>query len=233
MSDAKPKFGSSQPFPRLAVTEPSGTASDEIGADVPPPGRRRSKQKIKAAFDEVYDRVWWVRHQVAKEQGRVETWLPEKCEQAFARAAEIEQKYGVESLELSDVDWGILNGKRSALRWLLGASWDGATPELNRCRLVPEIMEAMREFYDRVWRERIVALMEDGDADAWPGEVKYAVAANVERIDREWGPEREYDDEFAWGALHGKLSTLRWSVGDEWDALDTGPLHRELRGTVV
>lgn len=53
--------------------------------------------------------------------------------------------------------------------------------------------------------------------DIWKGALKAA-----KKAEKELGPENigPYDD-FEWGMLSGKLSALRWAMGDEWDNLDT------------
>ena len=53
--------------------------------------------------------------------------------------------------------------------------------------------------------------------DVWKGALK--AARNVERRygKKNLGP---WDD-FEWGMINGKLSALRWVLGDEWDMLDT------------
>jgi hypothetical protein len=53
--------------------------------------------------------------------------------------------------------------------------------------------------------------------DVWQGARKAA-----ERVEREYGKENlgPWDD-FEWGMINGKLSALRWVLGDEWDMLDT------------
>jgi len=44
---------------------------------------------------------------------------------ALAAAKKTEEESGIENLgPWSDFDWGMLNGKLSAVRWVLGEGWD-------------------------------------------------------------------------------------------------------------
>lgn len=53
--------------------------------------------------------------------------------------------------------------------------------------------------------------------DVWKGALKSA-----KRVERRYGKKNlgPWDD-FDWGMINGKLSALRWALGDEWDMLDT------------
>lgn len=53
--------------------------------------------------------------------------------------------------------------------------------------------------------------------DIWKGALKAA-----KKAEKELGPDNigPYDD-FEWGMVSGKLSALRWAMGDDWDNLDT------------
>jgi len=53
------------------------------------------------------------------------TIAPQIWKGALASAKKMEEKYGEENLwHESDFEWGMLNGKVSALRWILGDDWD-------------------------------------------------------------------------------------------------------------
>jgi hypothetical protein len=87
----------------------------------------RTDDEIGAMLDELTDKIWYNRHQEAKEQ--IEAGLEEVdagiWKQALAKAKEVEDKYGVDNLgPYDDFEWGMLNGKLSALRWLIGFDWD-------------------------------------------------------------------------------------------------------------
>lgn len=53
--------------------------------------------------------------------------------------------------------------------------------------------------------------------DVWKGAL-----ASARRVERGYGKKNlgPWDD-FEWGMINGKLSALRWVLGDEWDMLDT------------
>jgi hypothetical protein len=107
-------------------------------------------------------------------------------------------------------------------------------------RGLTEILEAERELLDKVWYNRHQNLkyrIETGKTkiveketfpvrdherrpiqrDVWEGAKKAA-----KKVEEMYGLENlgPWDD-FEWGMLNGKLSALRWVLGDEWDNLDT------------
>jgi hypothetical protein len=107
-------------------------------------------------------------------------------------------------------------------------------------RKLQEILEAMDLLTDQVWYNRHHNwryLVEKGkikiveketfpvkdhakrpiQRDIWEGALRAAA-----RVERKRGPENlgPWSD-FEWGMINGKLSALRWVLGDEWDMLDT------------
>ncbi len=103
----------------------------------------RRLSEIVAAIDELFDKIWYNRHMNLRhgiESGRIKlvdketfpvrdhTRRPvqrDVWQQAQRAAARIEKKYGAADLgPWTDFEWGMLNGKLSALRWALGDEWD-------------------------------------------------------------------------------------------------------------
>jgi hypothetical protein len=103
----------------------------------------RRLTEIVNIIGELIDKVWYNRHQVRREMiedGKIK--LVEKetfpikdhasrpiqrdiWEGALKSAAKVEKKYGLENLgPWDDFEWGMINGKLSALRWVLGDEWD-------------------------------------------------------------------------------------------------------------
>jgi hypothetical protein len=52
-----------------------------------------------------------------------------------------------------------------------------------------------------------------------------AARAAARRVEAKYGGKaamrKYYKDDFEWGMMNGKLSALRWVLGDDWDMLDT------------
>jgi hypothetical protein len=87
-----------------------------------------------------------------------------------------------------------------------------------------EIVDAVGELLDTVWYNRHLFLrqqVKDGiekvDSKIWKGALKSA-----QKVEKRYGKAAlgPYDV-FEWGMINGKLSALRWVLGDDWDMLDT------------
>lgn len=101
----------------------------------------RDLSEILEALDVLFDQIWYNRHhnwlykiqtgehKIIKQAipgvyNPIET--PESIYKAAIRAAKrVEKKRGLKNLgPWDDFEWGMLNGKMSALRWVLGEEWD-------------------------------------------------------------------------------------------------------------
>ena len=99
--------------------------------------------EISSAIGELLDKVWYNRHQVRREKiesgeirlvdkettkdrrGRERTCQRDIWEGARKSARKVEKRYGLENLgPWDDFEWEMMNGKLSALRWVLGDEWD-------------------------------------------------------------------------------------------------------------
>jgi hypothetical protein len=102
----------------------------------------RRLTEILEAMDELVDKIWYNRHQLLRhsvETGRIrlidkKDWSIENNSRTIVKeiwvgarkaAKRAEKKYGAKNLgPWTDFEWGMLNGKLSALRWTLGDEWD-------------------------------------------------------------------------------------------------------------
>jgi hypothetical protein len=90
---------------------------------------RRNDNAILEAAHEFYEKVWWNRHQnwlykLATDEERLKPEEEKIFSTARKNAKRIERKYGKKNLGWDDFEWGMVNGKLSALRWVMGEEWD-------------------------------------------------------------------------------------------------------------
>lgn len=89
-------------------------------------------------------------------------------------------------------------------------------------RRLDEVLAAEQEFFDRVWYERSIGRLSRLRAERNISESSDPGEPGRRRLEDKYGVDGlgPYSD-FEWGMHHGKLSALRWVLGDEWDMLDT------------
>jgi hypothetical protein len=88
----------------------------------------RTLAEILAAEQEYFDKVWYVRKLIIDEKikhGERDPVRPEIADPAHAAMRAIEERYGPDNVgPWDDWEWGYVNGKLAALRWVLGSEWD-------------------------------------------------------------------------------------------------------------
>lgn len=94
---------------------------------------------------------------------------------------------------------------------------------LTGLRSESEILAAEEEFFDRVWFERhhVHRHKWETGQEVVPENIRHVALEAAERVKARRPELRLCEDEFEWGMWNGKLSALRWVLGDEWDFLDT------------
>ena len=92
-------------------------------------------------------------------------------------------------------------------------------------RTLAEIIEAAAEYFDRVWYVRSIAMEDDRPI---PDDIRAGMMAARERVETTYGRDElwkpigpGHDEAWQYGYISGKLATLRWVLGSEWDFLDT------------
>ena len=87
-----------------------------------------------------------------------------------------------------------------------------------KVRSLEEIQQAEHEMFDRVWYSRHKILNDENCKESPYIDGERQAILNIEK---KYGKETLIVDDWTVAEWNGKLSALRWVLGDEWDFLDT------------
>ncbi|MFD7062733.1 PIN domain-containing protein [Streptomyces sp. NPDC059906] len=92
-------------------------------------------------------------------------------------------------------------------------------------RPLTEILRAENEYFEKIWYVRKLILLEKikgGDHEPLKPGLQGNMDAAMRDIEQRYGKDNVGPwDDWGWGFVHGKLSALRWVLGEDWDFLDT------------
>jgi hypothetical protein len=90
-------------------------------------------------------------------------------------------------------------------------------------RSVKQILAAEDELFTRVWYGRTMPA-KDHRAKGTPEDIIKGMLKAKRAAEKRFGKKRlmaSMTTDWDWGFVSGKLSAIRWVLGDEWDMLDT------------
>lgn len=90
---------------------------------------RRNDAALLREYNELREQIWWNRHQnwlrrLDSGEEKLSHGQEKILATAKVAAARIEAHFGVANLGWNDFEWGLINGRMSALSWVLGAEWE-------------------------------------------------------------------------------------------------------------
>ncbi|WP_271982963.1 restriction endonuclease [Pseudoclavibacter terrae] len=91
-------------------------------------------------------------------------------------------------------------------------------------RRVTEILAAESELMDRLWYGRKPSDEDVATREDLSDELKAGLLASKRRMEEQYGVEelaKDVSSDWTWGYLSGRISAVRWVLGDDWHNLDS------------